>query len=78
MCTDQSIYGYKTICGKGSVRINVDTPHGNSNVKLCETILAPEVENNLLSVSSITRHGYTVSFFKNGAIVKRRDGTVAM
>ncbi|CAK9804033.1 Retrovirus-related Pol polyprotein from transposon TNT 1-94 [Anthophora plagiata] len=38
----------------------------------------PEFRNNLLSVSSITEKGYNVTFYKNSALIKRKDGTIAM
>ncbi|CAK9833203.1 Retrovirus-related Pol polyprotein from transposon TNT 1-94 [Anthophora retusa] len=41
-------------------------------------MLVPKFKSNLLSVSSITRNGYTVTFYKEYAIVTRRDGSVAM
>lgn len=41
-------------------------------------MLIPKLKSNLLSVSSITQHGYKVTFQKEYIIVTRKDGYVAM
>lgn len=64
--------------GAGTVRISVKLENDDMNqIKLQNTLLVPEFRNNLLSVSCMTDHGYTVIFSKNHAEVKRKDGTVA-
>lgn len=38
----------------------------------------PSFRNNLMSVSSITDNGYSVTFHKEHAVVKRKDGSIAL
>lgn len=65
--------------GAGDVRLNVRLPGNVSNgIRLQDTMLVPEFRNNLISVSKITDNNYTVTFRKNGAVVKRTDGSIAM
>ncbi|KAK2578606.1 hypothetical protein KPH14_001023 [Odynerus spinipes] len=56
--------------GKGEVSIKVQTEHNPNKVRLKETMLVPEFKNNLLSVSSITKNDYEVTFYKHCAIIQ--------
>lgn len=49
-----------------------------NSVKLRDTLYVPELRNNLLSVSSVTNNGYTVTFRKNGATINQKDGSVVL
>lgn len=65
--------------GTGTVKLNVKLKGNEANqVKLQNTLLVPEFQNNLLSVSCMTDNDYTVIFTKDFAEVKRRDGTIAL
>jgi len=72
---DQSINSL----GCGDVKINAKINGNSTNlVQLKDALHVPNLRNNLLSVSSITDHGYTVTFRQNDAIVNRQDGSVAL
>lgn len=65
--------------GKGEVNIKVQAEGNKPNdIRLQEAMLVPTFKSNLLSVSSITKHGYKVTFQKEYAVVTRKDGSVAM
>jgi len=52
--------------------IQMDVKLNNSvsnNIKLQNAIYVPNLRNNLVSVSSITEKGYTVTFRKNNATI---------
>ncbi|KAK2579421.1 hypothetical protein KPH14_002633 [Odynerus spinipes] len=72
------LYRLRKTAEKREVSIKVQTEHNPNKVRLKETMLVPEFKNNLLSVSSITKNDYEVTFYKHCAIVKRKDGSVAM
>jgi len=65
--------------GAGNVKLKITIPGNISNgVRLQDTMLVPEFRNNLMSVSRMTDNNYVVIFRKNGAMVKRSDGSIAM
>ena len=77
------IYTATEVCvkssGSGVVRIETLGATGNVNkIKLINTLFVPEIKRNLLSVSTMIQHGYTVEFDKRGAVVRRRSGETIM
>ncbi|KOC63381.1 Copia protein [Habropoda laboriosa] len=64
--------------GRGEVKLNIKIGNTESTIKLSNVMWVPEFRNNLLSVSRITDNGFTVSFNKHSAIIKRKDGTIVL
>lgn len=65
--------------GSGSVEMSVKLFNAKTNnIKLGKVAYIPTFKNNLLSVSQITKKGFTVTFDARGAKVLRENGTVAM
>lgn len=65
--------------GVGDVNLTTKiNSHTVNSVKLEDTLFVPELRNNLLSVSSVTENGYTVTFNKEQAVIKRQDGSIAV
>lgn len=63
--------------GVGEVNLSVKLNRRTTNsVKLKNALCVPGLRNNLLSVSSVTDNGYTVTFEKDQATVKRKNGSV--
>lgn len=66
-------------CGTGEIRLNVKSSNRKTNrIKLTNAIYVPELRNNLISVSQITKNGFKVVFTGNRAIIKRKDESTAM
>lgn len=63
---------------EGEINLVVNNYGERNNIKLKDTMFVPELRNNLMSVPTITEKGYTVIFKKEYAIVKRRDGSIAL
>lgn len=49
-----------------------------NNVKLKDTLFVPALRNNLMSVATITDHGYKVIFAGDGAVIKRKDESTVL
>lgn len=65
--------------GVGDVNLSVKLNRYVTNpVKLKNTLCVPGLRNNLLSVSSVTDNGFTVTFEKDRATVKRKNGSVVL
>jgi len=65
--------------GVGDINLNIKTNQNVTNsVKLKNALYVPELRNNLLSVSSVTDNGYTVTFKKNRATINRKDGSIVL
>lgn len=65
--------------GVGDININAKINRYVTNpVKLKNALCVPGLRNNLLSVSSATDNGFTVTFEKDRALVKRRNGSVVL
>lgn len=65
--------------GVGDVNLSAKlNRYVTNSVKLKNALCVPGLRNNLLSVSSVTDNGYTVTFAKDRATVKRKDGTVVL
>lgn len=64
--------------GQGEININIKTPKETKSIKLQQAMYVPEFKSNLLSVSSITSNGYSVVFYENHALVRRKDGSTVM
>lgn len=61
--------------GRGDIKLDTKSNRQITNsVKLKKC--APELRNNLLSVSNIIDNGYTVKFRKDRATVNQKDGSV--
>lgn len=66
-------------CGIGEIQLNVKLSNRKSNrIRLTNAIYVPELRNNLISISQITKNGFKVIFTGNQAIVKRKDGSTVM
>lgn len=73
--TDNSTFSL----GKGEVKISVNSRNKQvSNIKLQNVMWVPEFRTNIMSVHSITKNGYSVTFNEDAAVIKRRDGTVVL
>lgn len=65
--------------GKGEINMQVNiTSSSRNNIKLKEAMLVSKFKNNFLSMSQIIKNGYKVTFYKDGAKIRRQDGSVAM
>lgn len=65
--------------GSGDINLKVKLNRNATNsVKLKNALYVPGLRNNLLSVSSVTDNGYTVTFKKNRATINRKDGSVVL
>lgn len=73
--SDQWIKSY----GVGKIELNVKLNDKKTNrVKLTNAIFVPELKNNVILISQITKNGFKVIFNKNRAIIKLSDGSSAM
>lgn len=66
------------VIGRGDVRIQVNDGKRKRNVKLQDTLLAPDVRMNLVSVSKITDREHEVTFGKKGAVIRDQRDEVKM
>lgn len=65
--------------GKGEIKMSLSSRNKQvSNIKLQDVMWVPEFRTNLMSVPSITKNGYSVTFNGDSAVIKRRDGTVVL
>jgi len=67
-----------TAYGSGRVNLNVLSWGTTSQVVLSNVLYTPGLRNNLISVSAIINHGYSVTFGKEYADVSRRDGSTVL
>jgi len=67
-----------SITGKGNVNMLVDDGKKKRSIMLKNTILAPDIRMNLVSVSKITDHDHEVIFRKDRAIIQNNRGEVKM
>lgn len=65
--------------GEGDVNLSAKlNRHVTKSIKLKNALYVPELRNNLLSVPSVTDNGYTVTFGKERAAIKGKDGSVVL
>jgi len=67
-----------SITGRGNVNMVVNNGTNNRKITLEDTLLAPDVRMNLLSVSKITNRNYEVIFKKDMAIIQDRQRKTKM
>lgn len=66
------------IAGRGNIDMSVTDGTKNRKITLEDTLFAPDVRMNLLSVSKITDHDHKVLFKKDRALVQDHRGKVKM
>jgi len=66
------------ITGRGNVNMVVNNGTNNRKITLEDTLLAPDVRMNLLSVSKIINRNHEVIFKKDRAIIQDRQGKTKM
>jgi len=70
---------YVKSIGKGNASLNLKiNQRENKIIKLENVLYVPELRNNLLSVSTITKRGYDVIFNENRAFIKRKNGSTIL
>jgi len=63
--------------GVGDIRMDVKLSHRvSNNIKLQDAIYVPNLRNNLVSISSVTEKGYSVTFHENKATINRLNGSI--
>jgi len=64
--------------GSGAVRVPITCSEGRKIIELQNTLLVPDLRDNLISVSRITDKGNTVTFQRESAVIKDQNGVVKM
>jgi transposase InsO family protein len=65
--------------GTGELQLDAKLNRRVTNpIKLKKVLCVPDLQKNLLSVSSVTDNGYTVTFGKDRATINRKDGTIVL
>jgi hypothetical protein len=65
--------------GTGELQLDAKLNRRLTNpTKLKNVLCVPDHQKNLLSVSSVTDNGYTVTFGKDRATINRKDGTIVL
>jgi len=64
--------------GRGAVKVPITCSEGRKIIELQNTLFVPDLRANLISVSRITDKGNTVTFQRESAVVRDRNGVVKM
>jgi len=65
-------------CGSGRVNLDIHSQGTTRRIILADVLYVPDLRNNLISVSAITSHDYSVTFEKENAVVSRADGSTVL
>jgi len=65
-------------CGSGRVNLDVQVQGTTKRIILKDGLYVPDLRNNLISVSAIAGHGYSVTFGKENAVVSRADKSTVL